>query len=339
MKRDVVFLTQQNNNLKEDKSNIEKKLGNIKIDLSVRERKSLSRVNQEEKEIARFQMENKQLTYKISSLERDRERLNKKITQLKKDSGKEKSKEKTRREGLKTATRKSKVDILLLSNFKEENEELNLDNEKLSLEAEKLQERIAALEENSSSLEKDIAFIKEQKSKLSEELRDKQKILDELDNLKKGKKQLAQELENKELYLERLTEKQKIREENLTKTWWGKMEELMDEVTSLREENKLLESSVNDLGVENIQTHASLYIELGLAYAKAKLYDEAISAFEKSLDFDSLNPDAYYNLGLLYQHHRGNDRKALIQLKKYLELNPNAQDKTEVKELIAMIED
>ena len=46
------------------------------------------------------------------------------------------------------------------------------------------------------------------------------------------------------------------------------------------------------------------------------------------------NPDAHYNLGLLYENHQKDPIKACLHYRKYLELKPQAEDKEEVENWI-----
>jgi len=93
------------------------------------------------------------------------------------------------------------------------------------------------------------------------------------------------------------------------------------------------QQSVNALESEK----GALYEELGTAYTKAGLYDEAITAYRKSLACNPNNADIHYYLGLLYQKSNKNVEKAVFHFKKYLYLKPEAKNKEEVLYLIEMI--
>lgn len=82
---------------------------------------------------------------------------------------------------------------------------------------------------------------------------------------------------------------------------------------------------------------ASLYEEVGTAYTKAGMFDEAMDAYNKSLSYEPNNAQVHYYLGLLYQKTKKNNEKAVSHLKRYLYLNPDAKNKDEVKYLIEMI--
>ncbi|MFA6350442.1 MAG: tetratricopeptide repeat protein [Candidatus Omnitrophota bacterium] len=72
------------------------------------------------------------------------------------------------------------------------------------------------------------------------------------------------------------------------------------------------------------------HYNLGVACAQAKLFDDAVSDYEKSLVYYPDNAECHYNLGLLYEGYMEQPQKALAEYIKYLELNPDAQDKEDV---------
>ena len=82
---------------------------------------------------------------------------------------------------------------------------------------------------------------------------------------------------------------------------------------------------------------AALYEELGTAYTKAGLFDEAIDAYRKSLISDPNNADIHYYLGLLYQKSNKDVEKAVFHFKRYLYMKPDAKNREDVKYLIEMV--
>jgi tetratricopeptide (TPR) repeat protein len=75
---------------------------------------------------------------------------------------------------------------------------------------------------------------------------------------------------------------------------------------------------------------------LGVAYTQAKLYDEAIAAYRKSLEFNPANPEAQYNLAIIYDRIQEDRENAGRHYRQYLKLKPGAEDKDEV---LSRIED
>lgn len=110
------------------------------------------------------------------------------------------------------------------------------------------------------------------------------------------------------------------------------------EKTSLAQEKKELLDRLQSLEREAAANQATFHYNLGVAFTKAKMYDEAIEAYEKSLTAQDTNADAHYNLGLLYENLRGNKSLAIKHYKRCLELNPKGKDAEEVSSWIQQME-
>lgn len=113
---------------------------------------------------------------------------------------------------------------------------------------------------------------------------------------------------------------------------------------SLNQENLMLKKENEESQQEIVllqdtlkDERARLYQELGTAYTQGRLFDLAIEAYLKSLDFNPRNAQVHYNLGLLYKHSQDNTKKALYHLKKYLQFSPEAKNKKEVEYLIRLL--
>jgi len=140
-----------------------------------------------------------------------------------------------------------------------------------------------------------------------------------------------EDIAGKEGEIRELSQKFKETDKKLAKTkvldngkMAGEKKELADKIKSLE---------------ETLKRERGLYhYNLAVAYTEAKLYDDAIDAYNKSLEFSPDNPEAYYNLGLLYQNFRGDPIMAAAYYRKYLELKPFAGDRDEVKALIDTLE-
>lgn len=89
----------------------------------------------------------------------------------------------------------------------------------------------------------------------------------------------------------------------------------------------------NDITREN----EKLYVELGDAYTKTKLYKSAIEAYENALRVNPDNFDAHFNLGLLYEHYLGDTQKAIYHLKKCLKIAPSPKKAEEAKYYLAIM--
>jgi len=104
--------------------------------------------------------------------------------------------------------------------------------------------------------------------------------------------------------------------------------------SKLAKQKEQLESTVGLLEKTLNQERALYHYNLAVAYTQSKFYDEAINAYEKSLSYNPDNPDAHYNLGLLYANIKYEPQKAIAHYQKYLELKPNAEDRDEVEDWI-----
>ncbi len=112
------------------------------------------------------------------------------------------------------------------------------------------------------------------------------------------------------------------------------MQEASNELPKLQKEKETLKNKVDALNSTLKQERAKCRYNLGVLYVQLNLPDEAIREFLESLSFDPDNPDAHYNLGLLYDNIKENKLKADAHFKKYLKLKPNAPDKVEVESWI-----
>ncbi len=177
-----------------------------------------------------------------------------------------------------------------------------LDEETVQILAEK--EKLA--KENEKLQEYSVNKFKEEKEKIVIQLQEAQKTIDN-----QGKKL--------QLLNKKLEELQEI---------------LVKKQTYSAEKVKRLENRIKAIDKTFKKQKAVFHYNLAVAYTKAGLYVEAISAYEKSLSIDQNNADANYNLGLLYKNLKKEWDKAKVYLLRYLELKPNADDKGEVKEWI-----
>ncbi|MDP3791095.1 MAG: tetratricopeptide repeat protein [Candidatus Omnitrophota bacterium] len=149
------------------------------------------------------------------------------------------------------------------------------------------------------------------------------KLAEEKDQLNKKLEGAQKIIEAKEADLQRSQQRLKDIEKEAVTAKKAKDDKLAREKRSL--EKKIIATSAA------IKKERALYhYNLGVAYAQAKLYDEAIEEYEKSLEFDSDNADAHYNLGILYETITSDAERAMSHYKKYLEINPRAEDIDEV---------
>lgn len=111
--------------------------------------------------------------------------------------------------------------------------------------------------------------------------------------------------------------------------------ELLALYTALGDEPKVKEiaAAQESLG----QQDAATYYNLGSTYWKEKNYSAAADAFQKSIDKDPSLPQAHKGIGYCLIQLK-NNTQAKVHLKKYLELLPEAEDKTKIEEILKQIE-
>ena len=124
-----------------------------------------------------------------------------------------------------------------------------------------------------------------------------------------------------------------------------KLEQLHKEMARAKtEQRKVVTKEFKDLTAkvatleDALKHERALYqYNLGIVYAQAQRYDEAIEAYQQSLELDPKNADAHYNLGLLYERATSQSDRASWHYRRYLELTPQAEDRDEVQQRIDML--
>ena len=156
------------------------------------------------------------------------------------------------------------------------------------------------------------------------------KIQKEKEKIQSGLVDAQKLIETKEAGLERL----KL---SLERTKKQASKELAKGKEALETQRKELVSKIATLS-STLKKEGSLYnYNLGVAYTQAKLYDEAIEAYEKALKINPDMAEAYYNLGLIYENIEREYDKALTHYRKYLALTTDLSDKEEVSDIISKL--
>jgi len=213
--------------------------------------------------------------------------------------------------------------LVLLSEHKRFTTQLRQGDElfqKMQQEASRLEAEKVQLTRNYEALQNDAVSYVAQNTTLQEEAKDLHSRLTDAETLLRDQ---TNELQRLQRQLERLH-----REAARAKA--DKRKALSSAVTELNGKIASLEARLK-------QERAVHQYNLGVVYAQAERYDEAIEAYQQSLELDPKNADAYYNLGLLYERIEAQPEKAAWHYRKYLELNPTAQDREEVERWIDML--
>ncbi len=82
---------------------------------------------------------------------------------------------------------------------------------------------------------------------------------------------------------------------------------------------------------------AKYYNNLGGSFLYEKEFDRAAEAFAASLDLDPWNPEACFNLALIYENYLKDLKSAIAYYERYLSILPDAPDRAQVEAHIAKL--
>lgn len=150
--------------------------------------------------------------------------------------------------------------------------------------------------------------------------KEKEKLQDALDSSQRT-------IQAKEADLQRSRQKMEKLEKKITKTAIGQKGKYAEEKNALEEKITTLQTVIQE-------EKAGYHYNLAVAYTQANLYDEAIATYERSLELKPDNPEAHFNLGLLYDNVKQEREKAIEHYRAYLRLKPDAADKEEIESWI-----
>jgi tetratricopeptide (TPR) repeat protein len=100
----------------------------------------------------------------------------------------------------------------------------------------------------------------------------------------------------------------------------------------------MLEKARSDLVQVSDREKRDMHFNMASVYARDGEYREAETEYLRALRIDPGDADAHYNLGILYDDHLDQKRKAALYYKRYLKLRPDATDVDQVKAWLLNIE-
>ena len=193
-----------------------------------------------------------------------------------------------------------------------------------------------------SRLEEEVSLIRAEKEKV---LQAKEKLEADTVSFLAANTKLSEE---KEKLLQKITEDQKKYQDTIAQleVEAKKLQErqkqadagLALEKAALAQEKKELLAKLQLAEQEAAARQARFHYNLGVAYTKAKMYDEAVQEYEQSLKLKEAHAEAHYNLGLLYDTVRNDKALALKHYQRYLELDPQGKDAPEVSSWIKRLQ-
>lgn len=111
--------------------------------------------------------------------------------------------------------------------------------------------------------------------------------------------------------------------------------QLKQTVTSLTESFSRIEKERDNYVDQWNKEQFTWHSNLAKAYARSRMYEEAIQSYEKALVINPKDPSIYYQMALIYDEQLDRPDKAIEYYQKYLELTPaDAPDRDKGEMLI-----
>ncbi|MDD5645198.1 MAG: tetratricopeptide repeat protein [bacterium] len=199
------------------------------------------------------------------------------------------------------------------------------------IEMEKYEKTVTEEKNRNKSLE-------EQKNILSEKISD---MRSEIDRLRVNGDEARLELERAR---ERVAELEEVKKTAYVKETAGKEskeETLVSGAKSVKKEAEKTDvrkrtsksKKTEEISIERpaeqtgLQEEPAIYYNAALECQQTGRYKEALDNYKKALALDPSDPDIHYNLAILYDENIEDNKKAVYHYKRYLELNPGAEDR------------
>lgn len=119
-----------------------------------------------------------------------------------------------------------------------------------------------------------------------------------------------------------------------------KYENALEENRSLRARFETVNGQMLDVAREKdraIKETAEMHYNLGVFYVEQKNFQRAAVEFEKALEWRPEDAASHYNLGLIYSDQLKDELKAISHFQRYLDLQPEAEDRNHVESLLKTI--
>ncbi len=78
-------------------------------------------------------------------------------------------------------------------------------------------------------------------------------------------------------------------------------------------------------------------VDLGTCYRGIGKFDKAVEEYRKALKIDPKFPNGHRNLGVVLAYDLHQNKQAIPEFQKYLELSPNAPDAAEIRKMVEML--
>lgn len=188
--------------------------------------------------------------------------------------------------------------------------------ESLSLKLDGMRSEIDRLHKNNDTLNSELEQTKRLVSELESD-KNVKNIRQIKDELKEKEESLREEIRKNEKLISEIEERKK----ELSKP---------DRKRRPAKSEKSVTKTAREIPESAKKEDAKFYYNTALECQQTGDYKEALNNYEKALELDPLDPDIHYNIAILYDENLGENNKAAYHYRKYLELNPGAEDKSTV---------
>ena len=217
-----------------------------------------------------------------------------------------------------------------------EREQWELEKESLKSANNRLQLSIDQSLTKVDNLQADLYQMQEERDNLRQTLSKSKADYIIVDDLNRKVKEQEKEIKRLEKNIERMSKDVEKASDNTAKAE-AKADVLRGQVSEIKAKykealatNKKLEKEANRLPQEYaevarenkvlLKRTALMHYNLGVFYTKNKEYTRAIAEFEKAIELNQEDPQAYFNLGFIYAEYYENRAKAIDNFKKFLSL-------------------
>jgi len=102
--------------------------------------------------------------------------------------------------------------------------------------------------------------------------------------------------------------------------------------------SEMIEKARADLKQVNAREERDMHYNMAAVYTREGRFQDAEREYLRALRVDPADADSHYNLGILYDEHLDQPRKATMHYQRYLRLRPHARDVDEVKKWLLALD-
>ena len=210
----------------------------------------------------------------------------------------------------------------------------------------------AALERENAELKKKVAALEDEKAKaieerqeLEEATRKREEELDQIEKFRDAERKdqktleaLVKDMPKMEQELVRLRSEAKEKEailkdrEEALQAMAVELQRREHRLIKAERMSDMIEKARSDLKQVSSQEKRDMHYNMAAVYTREGKFEDAEREYLRALRIDPADADTHYNLGILYDEHLDQVRKASMHYQRYLRLRPHADDVDRVKE-------